>query len=695
MIIDLIKRYTPKIADFFAFADIQSENGHNVFEIYSENDKIILAGDCFISKAMAYYRYLTEYCSVCFTHCGGYDIEITSAPLPDKKIRKVILQDKRIAYTPGVQSYSGAFWDWNRWVREIDFMAMRGINMPYISLGLQYVYYSCYRECGLNESNALKSIAGPCFFHEQLKGNFTGYMPPMSEDYIEHTRILGKKIFDLEKSYGMTPIFQGYWGHVSDKYVYAHNGTKVKYGDSWFGFSKAIYIPPKSKDFSNFGKMFLNKQAETFGSGKYFAFNMFCDTDMPSFYNSGFKHTIEKIKTLFSDINKDYILVIPAQIYGSIKDYIPSEHILVVDTDGSDFHNTSYGNAPFVIANDFQHHGDRTVLEGDLSALAGFDYEETQNKYPNLCGLFVSSEGYNQNPMYFNLCFDMLTEKNSVDLDAYIESYSRKRWDNVEIGKILAETCYTENKHHGSALCARPTTELEHTAPYDTLDINYDNKKLAKAAKMLLSKERKDDGYKYDTCDILRQVLSNLSLELVRKTITAYKEEDSEAFEEYSNKFLDLMDDMDRFLMTNPYFSLKDKADEARSLAQSDEEKNLYEINLLTQISVWGHIDRAQLYDYAWKEWGGIMESLYSARWRKYFEYMAATFYEQERLPKRTKKQVLGRNSYSDGPYFSNTAKYERGWISNEGAEATNDEDTFDVAKELLEKYSADLDIDI
>ena len=35
-------------------------------------------------------------------------------------------------------SYSSAFWDWRRWEREIDWMALHGVNLPLAFTGAQY-----------------------------------------------------------------------------------------------------------------------------------------------------------------------------------------------------------------------------------------------------------------------------------------------------------------------------------------------------------------------------------------------------------------------------------------------------------------------------------------------------------------------------------------------------------------------------
>ena len=53
--VDLIKRNTPRIADQFLLKTIESDNGYDCYEIYSEDKKVVLAGNSPLSQAMAYY----------------------------------------------------------------------------------------------------------------------------------------------------------------------------------------------------------------------------------------------------------------------------------------------------------------------------------------------------------------------------------------------------------------------------------------------------------------------------------------------------------------------------------------------------------------------------------------------------------------------------------------------------------------
>ena len=113
---NLILRNTPAVADSFILRDIEKKDGKNTWEIYCEDGKIVIAGDCKISQAMGYYAYLKKYCRVNLSHCGNTQLNVTQAPLFEGKEEKVIPQEKRVYLNYCTFGYSAAFWKWEKWM---------------------------------------------------------------------------------------------------------------------------------------------------------------------------------------------------------------------------------------------------------------------------------------------------------------------------------------------------------------------------------------------------------------------------------------------------------------------------------------------------------------------------------------------------------------------------------------------------
>ena len=134
---------------------------------------------------MAFYRYLNEYCNIVITS-GDYDFSyIATTPLPDKKISHVIKQKIRARTSYEMFSFEGNYWGFDRWEKEIDFMAMHGINVAFQPIGFDGILYRTLREIGMKEEIALDFSSGPAFLMRQLTGNVAGFNSVNSAEYLE------------------------------------------------------------------------------------------------------------------------------------------------------------------------------------------------------------------------------------------------------------------------------------------------------------------------------------------------------------------------------------------------------------------------------------------------------------------------------------------------------------------------------
>lgn len=68
----------------------------------------------------------------------------------------------------------------------------------------------------------------------------------------------------------------------------------------------------------------------------------------------------------------------------------------------------------------------------------------------------------------------------------------------------------------------------------------------------------------------------------------------------------------------HPEFSLGEWIAQAREFGKKPEEKDYYETNARTLISVWG--DSKELSDYANRTWAGMVSTYYAKRWELFIE---------------------------------------------------------------------------
>ncbi|MEE1010813.1 MAG: alpha-N-acetylglucosaminidase TIM-barrel domain-containing protein [Acutalibacteraceae bacterium] len=692
---NLILRNTPDIADMFELRTIESANGLNTYELFCENKKIVLCGDCKISQAMAYYEYLKKYCGVNISHCGNRDFFVDSAPLFEGKITKIIKQKKRAFMNYCTFGYSFAYWKWDRWEKEIDFMAMNGINMPLSVVGSEAVWYYTMRDLTYSETGALSFLSGPGFWPWQLMGNITGYFSLTDVKYIESRLELGKKIIEREVELGMTPIQQGFAGTVPPTLSKLFKKLRLRFVPSWCNFPITYQLEPTDPLFKKFGTALLEKQRQLFGAYHYYACDPFHE-NIPSVKTKDYLWKVGRaIDTMYQEFDKESVWVMQSwSLREQIVKAVPKERLLILDLDGSKYKETeNFWGYDFILGN-IHNFGDRNTLHGSIKALA--DNEFSTLECDNCVGTGLFPEGVFQNPLYYDLAFQMLTEDGAVDLDEWLRNYAYRRYGSkerclVDAMMLLKESCYSENctgRETGSIICARPGTELLHTAPNDVRELRYDNKTLYKAAELLLSAENATkDGYAFDACDLVRQVMSNYVANLYDKVMYGYENKDVNIFERSSNAFLKICTELDELLQTRPELTLHEHLKEANELALNDKDKENFELNLLAQITVWGPISDTVNYDYAWKEWGGMIKTYYIKRWQSFFELLAYEFPKRRLYSTTTKKQHCERNLYRGNQFYKNYADFEKKWLSNADPEAPSNENTVETARRMLEKY--------
>lgn len=693
---NLILRNTPEIADMFELRDIESVDGLNTYELFCENGKIVLCGDCKISQAMAYYAYLKKYCGVNISHCGNRDFHVESAPLFDGKTTKVIRQKHRAYMNYCTFGYSLAYWKWEDWEKEIDFMAMNGINMPLSVVGSEAVWYYTMRDFKYSETGALSYLSGPGFWPWQLMTNICGYFSLTDVRYIESRLELGKKIIDREVELGMTPIQQGFAGSVPSTVTKIFNKVRLRMIPSWCNFPVTYQLDPTDPAFRKFGMALLEKQRQLFGAHHYYACDPFHENE-PSVKTSNYLWKVGRaIDNMYKDFDKDSVWVMQSwSLREQIVKSVPKERLLILDLDGNKHSQTEdFWGYDFVLGT-LHNFGDRNTLHGSIKALSDNAYSALE--CDNCVGTGLFMEGIFQNPLYYDLAFQMLTEEKAIDLDEWLKDYAYRRYGSkekclVDAVKLLGESCYSENctgRETGSVLCARPATDLRHTAPNDIRELRYDNKTLYRAAEILLNSENSNkDGFAYDACDLVRQVLSNYIANLYDKAMYGFNYKDVNIFERASNAFLRIAEEIDELLQTRPELTLHQHLKEARELAFTEKDEQNFELNLLMQITIWGPVANSVNYDYAWKEWGGLIGTYYAKRWQSFFERLAYEFPKRgKRFSTTTRKQHCERNIYRGNQFYKNYAEFERKWLSTANPEPSTDGNTVEIARKLLEKY--------
>ena len=172
----LLERQFPEIKDRFEF--IIEESPESFFEISSSGSdplttKITIKGNnkLSISSGLGYYLRYHALSQISWTGDSLKNIKNKKLPPLKDPIKKISKLKYSYYMNTCTHSYSASWWDWPRWEREIDWMALNGINLPLAFTGLEYVTRKLFKELGFTNEELKNWFTGPAFMAWYRMGN--------------------------------------------------------------------------------------------------------------------------------------------------------------------------------------------------------------------------------------------------------------------------------------------------------------------------------------------------------------------------------------------------------------------------------------------------------------------------------------------------------------------------------------------
>ena len=159
--------------------ELMKNDGKEFFELDQQGSKVVVRGHNWVDVAVGINWYLKYYAGI---HLSWNQMK---AKLPDV-LPPVKQREKhetnlslRYDFNYCTFSYSMAFWDWKRWEKEIDWMALHGVNMPLAIVGEECVWRNMLLKLGYSEEEIGRFIAGPAFLAWWEMNNLEGWGGPV------------------------------------------------------------------------------------------------------------------------------------------------------------------------------------------------------------------------------------------------------------------------------------------------------------------------------------------------------------------------------------------------------------------------------------------------------------------------------------------------------------------------------------
>ena len=674
--------------------------GIDVFEVESRGGRLVLRGNSGVSIASALGWYLTHIAHAQLSWDGDNLGLPERLPAVAAKVRITSPYRYRAYLNYCTFNYTMSWWDKSRWEREVDWMALHGVTMPLATTGQEAVWQATLRRFGMSDTDIREFFAGPAFSGWQLLTNIEQWAGPLPQSWIDSHLELGRFILKRERELGMTPILQGFSGCVPLSFMKRFPDAAIQAKKIWCEVPPGTaQLDPEDPLFDKMGRAFLEEQTELLGTDHLYAVDPFHEGEPPKEGQAYLTSVGAKMFALTDGFDPRSTLVMQGwTIREGVVLGIPADRLLVLDLTGEKWRETNaFWGRPWV-AGVLHNFGGRTFMGGDLPAIANNAPLLLGNpKAGRLVGIGAFPEAIEQNPIVYDLAFDIAWRSAAPDLQAWTEAYVKARYGaDVPAARSawtrLRLSVYSQGESAPameSPVCAQPALALDKASPWGSFERNYPVGEVWNAWQELLEGSPElghVDTYRYDLVDVARQALADLSVPVYAEVAAAYRSGDRPRYQAAKSRFMDLTDDLDTLLGTRREFLFGRWIADARRWGTTGQEKDLYERNARLLLTLWGPPSHgAFLHDYAFREWSGLIGGFYRARWEQFFTFLEAQApgYTEDGL-----YRVMDRPGDESNDFYRKLTAWEYAWCDGHGAYPTEPRgDSVSVSRRLLEKW--------
>ena len=205
----------------FDLTAVRGENQRPSYEFSASDGRVKVKGSSAVALCRGAYSYLREHCGAMITW-SGHHLDLP-AKLPDASATHVLCPFEQIQYlNPCTFGYSAAFWNWDRWQKELDWMALHGITMALALEGQEAIWQRVWLQMGVTQFELDHYFTGPAQLPWHRMGNINNFDGPLSQDWIDRHRLLQHQILDRMRELGITPIVPGFSGFVPQGFKRVH-----------------------------------------------------------------------------------------------------------------------------------------------------------------------------------------------------------------------------------------------------------------------------------------------------------------------------------------------------------------------------------------------------------------------------------------------------------------------------------------
>lgn len=663
----LVKRRVPWLNKALQLKKVDFSGHKDAFTLSTVAGKVAVEANSPSAAAFGVNWYLKYYCHRSMSHMGDNMGAVDKLPLVDSPVHIAGLAQYRYALNYCTYNYTMSFYNWEDWQRELDYMALNGVNLMLVANGEEAVWESVLEDLGYSRKEIDAFITGPAFNAWWLMGNIRGWGGPMTRKEIADRAHLVQQMLRRMKELGIEPVMPAFFGMVPSSLKNKFKAHIVPQGN-WLAFERPDILDPSDSLFTRISGLFYGATKKLYGKDiRFFSGDPF---------HEGGKHGDINLREAGIKIQDAMQTAFPGAIWvlqgwqanpdKHLISGVNKKDILIQELFGENTKNwedrKGYEGTPFIWCT-VTNFGERPGVNGKLQRFADEIYRVRESPYASLCkGVGIMPEGINNNPVVYQLTLELGWHKDKVDVNGWIKDYIYARYGKtdqnlLQAWKYLLQSAYSSHLGYAEGpfeniLCARPGLKITSVSSWGSLNKKYDLKAYKKAVELYVKAwpEYKDQQtYRIDLVNLLMQQIGTEADSVYARVITAYTNKDRPLFDKACNDFLPLFDKAEALLESVPFYQLSTYTHQALALNKDKTIAKNNVLNLLMLNTYWGAVDAGHdaLHEYAYKEWAPMMETFYKARWVLFFDHLS------------------GSLKGEDAPAI-NYYQWERDWVTRE-----------------------------
>lgn len=628
------------VAQSLTLSSIPDVEGRHVYEI--DDNGRTLRGSSAVALCKAFYANVkAKGAGICSWTGNRFDDGAVFTP--SQPVR-VVAPFRHYQYFNVVTfGYSLPFWDEARWMREIDWMALHGFDMPLALIAYEAIAERVWKRLGLSDEEIDAYLVGPAHLPWMRMGNLSERPDgPLPKAWRERSVRLQHAVLQRMRALGMKPVVLGFAGFVPQGIARLHPEARLL-KMRWSGFH-SWFLSPDQPLFRTLGKMYVEEWEKEFGPCEYWLADSFNEMELPWETEEekleGLAHCGENVFGAIQDGHPGATWVMTGWMFGyqrhiwtparfnALLRRIPDDRVLLfdmaVDYNMHFWHNGTnwdlfkgFGGKPWVWST-IPNMGGKVANTGILEFYANGHLPALSS--PNrgkLVGYGTAPEGIENNEVLYELITDAGWRDTPLNLREWLQNYTRCRygaspepltryWEGM-----LASVYGSFTDHPRYVWQFRPGGSRgsvnANAAYFRAIDA------FVEAAPAL-----KDSPlYALDLRENVALAAGAKLETVLRAEALAREEGDTPRVSALRETAATLFKGIDALLEGHPTLDLRNWIAKARAAAEGDQTlADRYETNARRIVTIWG----PPVNDYSARIWSGLVGSYYFPRYRLWWE---------------------------------------------------------------------------